>query len=214
MRIAILAFSLLLALPSHAATGNETGAAQEWQFRVLLDGKPIGNHRFELQAQGERRLLRSEADFEVKFLFFSAYRYQHDNTEEWSDGCLREIDARTVTNGKEQTVVGEQEGDSFVIQKPQDERVLPSCIMTFAYWNAEFLAQPQLLNPQTGEYLDVNVEPLGEDKLEIRGEVRSANRFRITAKDTDLEVWYSPDKEWLALESVAKGGRKIRYELI
>jgi hypothetical protein len=28
-----------------------------------------------------------------------------------------------------------------------------------------------------------------------------------------LTLWYSPDDEWLALESVAEGGHIIRYEL-
>jgi hypothetical protein len=29
----------------------------------------------------------------------------------------------------------------------------------------------------------------------------------------DITLWYSESAEWLALESVAKGGRIIRYEL-
>ncbi|MGB5246745.1 MAG: DUF6134 family protein [Woeseia sp.] len=214
MRAFILTACLLIFSLACIPHAGAVEANQEWQFRVLLDGKPIGTHNFALQDDGDRRLLKSDANFEVKFLFFSAYRYQHYNREEWSNGCLRDIEARTVTNGKEQEVIGEQTGDRFVIEKPDDEGVSASCVMTFAYWNPEFLKQPRLLNPQTGEYLDVNVEPLGSDTIQVRGNQEAAQRYRITAKNTDLEVWYSQDNEWLALESVAKGGRKIRYELI
>lgn len=213
-RTLIIILALLATLFVQPPASSAADGEREWQFRVLLDGSPIGTHNFALQERGELRRLQSDATFEVKFLFFTAYRYQHRNTEEWSDGCLREIDARTVTNGKEQQVAGEQQGDQFVIETAAADEVLPSCIMTFAYWNADFLRQPRLLNPQTGEYLDVNVEQLGEDTIEVRGASQTARRFRVTAKDTDLELWYSPDNEWLALESVAKGGRKIRYELI
>ncbi|MBT8084576.1 MAG: hypothetical protein KJO19_01485 [Woeseia sp.] len=213
MRILVLVVTLMIAFWSGTADASATGD-REWQFRVLLDGKPIGTHKFDLRSNGESRLLKSDASFEVKFLFFTAYRYQHTNTEEWANGCLQDIDARTVTNGKKQEVVGEQEGEKFVIEKPDEKSALPSCIMTFAYWNADFLKQNRLLNPQTGEYLDVEIESLGSDLITVRGEEKSAQRYRITAKDTDLEVWYSPNKEWLALESLAKGGRKIRYELI
>ena len=69
------------------------------------------------------------------------------------------------------------------------------------------------MNPQTGEYVDVIVEEVGAELLEVRGKPVPATRFRLTADKLDLTLWYSPDDEWLALESVAKGGRIIRYEL-
>ena len=187
---------------------------REWEFRVLLDGSEIGTHQFELQDKGDSKLLQSNAKFDVKFLFFTAFKYRHRNTEEWSDDCLVDIDATTVTNGKTQTVDGEKNGDSFVVNRDDGKAELPACVMTFAYWNPQFLEQPRLLNPQTGEFLDVEVEALPPATLTVRGEEREAQRYRVSAKDMDLKLWYSQDDEWLALESVAKGGRIIRYELI
>ncbi len=187
---------------------------QEWEFRVLLDGSEIGTHQFELQNRGDSKLLQSIASFDVKFLFFSAFRYRHENTEQWSDGCLVDIEARTVTNGKAQTVQGTRDGDNFIVRRGDDKVELPSCVMTFAYWNPSFLEQPRLLNPQTGEFLEVEVESMQAETLTVRGEEREAQRYRLSAKGMDLQLWYSQDNEWLALESVAKGGRIIRYELI
>lgn len=51
------------------------------------------------------------------------------------------------------------------------------------------------------------------ETLEVRGQSVAATRFRLTAYEVDLTIWYSADDEWLALESVAKGGHIIRYEL-
>ena len=85
--------------------------------------------------------------------------------------------------------------------------------MTFAYWNPNFLEQSRLLNPQSGEYMPVNVEPLGKQEVMVRGDTVVAQAYRLTARNTELTVWYSDDNEWLGLESVAKGGRIIRYEL-
>lgn len=84
--------------------------------------------------------------------------------------------------------------------------------MTFAYWNPEFLEQPRLLNPQTGEYVDVTVEKVGTETLDVKGRPVNANRYRLTAYEVDLTLWYSNDDEWLALESVAEGDNIIRYE--
>lgn len=203
--VAFVLFALLAA--------SDALAEREWQFRVLLDGNEIGSHSFELVQEGDRKRLVSEARFDVKFLFFTAFRYRHQNTEEWSDDCLVEIDARTVRNGDTVVIEGQKSGESFVVERPGETVELPACIMTFAYWNPEFLDEPKLLNPQTGEFLDVTVEELEAETLTVRGEPREARRYRVVAKDMELELWYSRDSEWLALESTVKGGRIIRYEL-
>ena len=108
---------------------------------------------------------------------------------------------------------GNNAGDGFVIDTGEREAELPECVMTFAYWNPGFLEQPRLLNPQTGEYLEVEVQDLGRDTVELAGREIPARSVRLTARQLDITLWYSDTAEWLALESVAKGGRIIRYEL-
>jgi hypothetical protein len=49
--------------------------------------------------------------------------------------------------------------------------------------------------------------------VNIDGREIPARSVRLTARQMDITLWYSEDSEWLALESVAKGGRIIRYEL-
>lgn len=187
--------------------------ANEWSFEVYLDDKKVGTHLFEVFDAADERKVQSVAEFNVKFLFFTAYSYQHTAVEKWDNNCLQQIDAKTNVNGKPIAVSGSSAESGFVIEKSDSTELLPDCVMTFAYWNPAFLKQERLLNPQTGEYLDVNVELLGTDSLTVRGELVDAKRYKITAKDVDLLVWYADDKEWVALESVAKTGHIIRYEL-
>ena len=85
--------------------------------------------------------------------------------------------------------------------------------MTFAYWDPEFLAEERLLNTQTGEYVEVEAELVGEDLITVRGEAVPANRYRLTADGLDIELWYSQSEDWLRLESAVGGGRRLRYEL-
>lgn len=194
---------------------NDVFAArsQSWDFAVLLDGDEIGYHRFELTDVGDERRVRSEAKFDVRFLFINAFRYRHENTEIWSNGCLRQIEAKTQANGKKLSVSGSQVQDEFIVDDGSEKNALSDCVMTFAYWDPDFLQQPRLLNSQSGEYIDVQVEPLGSEPITVRGEEVAALAYRLTAKKMQLKLWYSQDNEWLALESVAKGGRIIRYEL-
>lgn len=213
MRTVLISIPLVLALFTVPATGNTASTAKSWDFSVLLDGSKIGYHRFELEEQGSQRLLRSEAKFDVRFLFINAFRYRHTNTEIWSDDCLERIDANTQANGKKQAVRGSRLENGFVVDDGIGSNSLQDCVMTFAYWNPEFLKQPKLLDPQSGEFLDVDIESVGQQAIVVRGNQVMAATYRITAKKLELTLWYSENDEWLALESVAIGGRIIRYEL-
>lgn len=211
-----LAVALLLIAPFAGATtgaGALGMAEREWQFRVLLDGDEIGYHSFELSDEGGLSRLRSEASFTVRFLFFDAYKYRHENEELWRDGCLQAIDARTRVNGKSLEVRGERGDDGFVLATDEEQSVIGDCVMSFAYWMPEFLDQERLLNSQTGEYVPVNIEPVTEEQLVVRGETVPAVRYSLDAGKLDMQLWYTPEREWLALESTTKGGRQLRYEL-
>lgn len=187
--------------------------ANEWNFDVYLDGKKVGTHLFQVVEANDQRHVQSTANFEVKILFFSAYRYEHTNIERWADNCLLTFDANTKVNGKPTAVSGVTGEDGFVVEKLTGQELLPDCVMSFAYWNPAFLQEKRLLDPQSGEFLDVEVELMGAENFEVRGEQVAAERYKITARGVDLMVWYSTNDEWLGLESVAGKGRIIRYEL-
>ncbi|HNP65424.1 MAG TPA: DUF6134 family protein [Woeseiaceae bacterium] len=209
--VAVLVFSITVSSTSTA--NGKSPQLSNWDFTVYLDNKKVGEHRFELSEQDGTQRLQSEANFKYRFLFITAYTYEHRAAEQWAGNCLTALDATTNANGKHSKVTGELDGDVFVVDGDKHERELPQCIMTFAYWNPEFLGQQRLLNPQTGEYVDVSVEKVGGETLEVRGSKVSATRFKLTADNIDVTLWYSTENEWLALESVAKGGRILRYEL-
>jgi hypothetical protein len=205
--------TLVLATLTTSVSVAEDASEKTLMFDVFLDGKKIGYHRFEIEGPKKNAAVRSEAKFDVKFLFVTAFSYRHTAEESWTGGCLDELEARTDSNGKELSVVGERTNNAFVIETAGSEAELPECVMSFAYWNPGFLDQSRLLNPQTGEYLEVEVEELGADVVRLDGREIPARSVRITARQMDITLWYSENAEWLALESVAKGGRILRYEL-
>lgn len=193
-------------LPAAASVDDRT-----WQFDVLLDGKPIGSHTFELDRQGGRTVLESKASFDVKFLFVTAFRYRHESTEVWSDNCLASIEATTDSNGKQQAVLGQIDADRFRLQRPATA-ALPECVRTFAYWNPALLESERLLNSQTGIYEKVTVTFEGQDTVDVAGTPVEAGRYRLATRGGDIKLWYSvEDRTWLALEAPAKGGRTLAY---
>jgi hypothetical protein len=203
--------ALLLLGSLLSASAGASSAAGEWRFRVFLDDTEIGYHNFRLLGQGPEQQLESVARYNVKFMYISVYRYAHDSRERWQGNCLRQIDASTVDNGKTLAVRGVQDGGQFLVNGGGGPASLPACVMTFAYWNPDLLGQTRLLNVQTGEYLDVRVRTLDQETITVRGNALRAQRYALETRDFRIDLWYSPSKEWLALESRTDGGRKIRY---
>ena len=195
--LALILFSI--ALPAASAVPND------WNFRVLLDGREVGRHQFTLEGAGPERRLRSEAQFEARVLFISLYSYLHEAVERWQGDCLQSMESRTETNGKRQAVSAATRDGRLTVMRPKGRDEHDGCVMSFAYWNPEILKARQLLNSQTGELVPVTIT--------VRGQQLAATRHRISAEQVQIDLWYA-DQQWIALEALALGGRRLRYELI
>lgn len=212
--LALLALLALTALPGAIEARD---ADREWNFRVLVDEKPVGHHRFALEDRGEVREISSAADFEYQLLFLTLYDYQHDNREIWQGECLQRIDSRTDDNGKQFSVDGRQKADAFVLDRNTEaldaREILPGCVRTFAYWDLALLKGDRLLNSQTGVYMDVNLSEPVPDRIEVRGNELATQRYRLEAGEHQIDLWYTADREWVGLQSRAGEGRTLRYVL-
>ena len=183
------------------------------RFEVQLDESPIGFHRYRIDRRGPVTIVDSEAEFKVRFLLFTAYRYSHEHREVWEGNCLAELSSRTDDNGKAYTVHGGRSADGFDVNAKQGQATLEACVMSFAYWNPAILRQGALINGQTGRLEPVDVVPAGEELIETGRGAVMAERYQLTAGEKQIVVWYGPSGEWLGLESEVKNGRKLRYVL-
>lgn len=188
---------------------------QDWHFKVYLDDREIGHHRMTLSQQGGATLVSINAEFDVKFLFISAYRYLHQNQEVWHGDCLQSIRSFTNDNGEELYVRGRTDAGSLSVETAGGERNHPGCIKTFAYWDADIVNSNQLLNAQTGELLPVTAEDLGTATITVRNQAVQTRHYRLLARDFTIELWYSADRhEWLALKSTTRDGAVLHYRII
>ncbi len=201
---------LTVALLSAAQASTE--GAREWRFNVYLDDTKIGYHHFRVEDAGDQQRVATDAQFNVKFLFFNAYRYQHQNRETWRNGCLQGLDSHTDDNGESFRVAAKKNDEALVVEARGRTSRIAGCVKSFAYWDPSFLSAQKLINAQTGEHMNVAVRDLGQDTIEVRGSSAPARRYRVTARELTIDIWYSPQREWLALESRTGGGR-LRYRI-
>ena len=209
--IAVLA-SLLIVAPTATSSPTAPAADGEWNFRVLLDGKEVGWHRYVVRGDGASTEVESRAQFDVRFLLLNAYSYRHTARERWRGACLDELESRTETNGRVEEVAAVAYDDAVVVDGPSGDARLPGCVMSFAYWDPRILRATRLLNSQTGELLPVSVAQRGTEQVSVAGRTVAATRHRLSAPNLQIDLWYA-DGRWVALEAPTPGGRTLRYEL-
>lgn len=212
LRIFLVAFtSLIVSNMSFATASHSNDAQQSWNFKVLLDDKPIGYHQVRIDRQANRKAVHTKAEFDVRFMFIPVYSYIHDTRETWENGCLVNITSTTDDNGD----------DFFINSKPLNQRLAletqdgmssyDGCVRTFAYWDIEMLQSTHLLNTQTGKYQAVTITDMGTGMVNLENSEVEARRFKLIAEDMTIDLWYTDDMHWLALESTTASGAVLRY---
>jgi len=213
----LLFFAISIGCACTAACATDAQAdppARSWHFMVLLDGRRIGEHDFSLVRHGEETVIDSEAHFKVKAAFIPLYHFDHQDHEVWRNGCLAAISSRTEDGGSLATVAGVLQDGGFHLRGTGGSVTLPGCIHTYAYWDASLLAAPRLLNSQTGEYEPTQLTRVGGvQDIAVGAQRVAAQRFSLNAPKLAIQLWYSPDGDWLALESKLATGRTLRYEI-
>jgi len=204
-RALALAPALAIALGAGVASAQESGGVEsaveegEWNFTATLDGKPIGTHRFVVGGSAATRTVDSRAQFVVRLLGVSVYRYRHQNEERWAGDCLRELRSDTDDDGTRQQVARRYDDD---------------CLMSFAYWNPRLVKQQRLVDPQTGKLEPVRFEPLPAANIEVRGQPVRARGWRLQAAQQRIRIWYAADSgRWIGLDAETKGDRQLSYRL-
>lgn len=208
--------------PTSAATANaaarstDASSSREWQFEVRLDGRPIGTHRFVVRGREAEREVESNAQFDVKLLGLTVYRYRHQARERWAGDCLQSLQSQTDDDGQPQRVdlrrepaaaagstaasaSGSGAGSGKTPVPSADRAPNPlagpdgACVMSFAYWHPKLRQQTRLLNPQTGLIEDVRFERLPDATLAVGGRDVPANRWRLSTPKQELTLWYRRD---------------------
>lgn len=75
------------------------------------------------------------------------------------------------------------------------------------------LKQACLVNVQTGAWTPISVHALGKEAYTVRGASVDATHYRIDTARNRIDVWYSPEGEWIGLRSTSHEGHVLAYRL-
>jgi hypothetical protein len=190
-------------------------SAKEFNFKVLLNDKDIGHHRFSVEDQ----TVKSDAAFDVKLWIIPAYKYRHKATETNLNGCLTSLQSETQDGADNFALKTIEATPNFKILVNQKEITHASCMQTFRYWDINFTQQKTAINPQDGKLFTLNFTHDGTEPINSLEKSIRANKYTLKALgDQDekfhIELWYHPETQaWLQLKSYVKDDNVLTYVL-
>jgi hypothetical protein len=180
-------------------------------FDVFLDDREVGRHTFRFDGTPDDFTLRSEAEIRVKIAFVTVFRYEHEATERWVDGCMTRLDSQTDDNGDDIAVTGVARETGFSVESGDGGETWDvDCAWGFAYWNPALPGRERLINPQDGNLLEIAWEDLGGRRITVDGIEIAARAWSLKAEEMDIRLYYDDADRWVGLDS-RRDGRLVRY---
>lgn len=191
-------------LPAGRLAASLTTEGKRTAFSVLRAGLPIGRHVIAFERSGADLLVDIQIELEIKFAFFTVFRYQHRNRERWRDDRLITLDSETDDDGTPHWVKARATDNGLQIESDQGRLLAPAELMPTSYWNPRTIEQSRLLDTQRGGILEVAVQAAGKERLEVPQGPTDARLYRM-AGDLNLDLWYGPRGELLKMAFEARG---------
>jgi hypothetical protein len=210
----LLVLGLLLPAVAKAAIAVPEGFPPNGTitYDVWREGSQIGIHTVEFTRDGDKLTVRTRIRIQVKLLFITVYRFEHDAEEDWVGGKLMRFAAKTNDNGTDRDVLLERQGDELRGHYNSEQATLPGNLIPGSLWNPATVDQTQLIEPTKGRAKDVTIADRGMEAVTLDSGTIQAHHYSITG-DLRREVWYGADGEVVQAAYAAKEGSLLTFKL-
>ncbi|HTW33938.1 MAG TPA: DUF6134 family protein [Rhizomicrobium sp.] len=205
---ALAVFMALVATSAYADSGAET-----IKFAVTRDDTPIGTNTIDVIRKGAETSVQIVTHVAVGMAFFTLYKFDQTETEQWTNGHLLAMNAITDDNGTLHHTNASSRDGRLVVDGDGQVQNLASTIVPASLWNPAMLSQTVALNPEDGKVVPVSVVDCGEDNLTIAGRLERTHHYLLRTIFSQ-DVWYDDSNRLVKMELKGADGSTIRYQLI
>ena len=151
----------------------------------------IGTYTNAVEKSGDSTTVNTEAHIQVSLLGIVLYRQDAERREEWNGNRLMSFKGVTTVNGKPVEMMGEAQGDRFVMMSPEGDVVAPATVRIANPWSPDVLRGNTILTPDRGRMENVRVKGGEETSVAVNGKSTRAKRYEIDRLDGSkrYEVW-------------------------
>ncbi len=200
-------------------------------FSAIRNGQTIGRHALTFTREGERVVVDTSIELAVTLLGIAVYKYRHRNREVWQGDRWMSIDSTTDDNGKAYTIKAQNANDGVVVEREMPRSgifdhsndrgfhrqgtirdLLPSGVFPSTHWNRRQVAEPRLLNTQTGAMERSEVTAGRRETIKTTRGTLEATQY-VYSGDVKLDQWFDDRGRWVKMAFFASDGSRIEYLL-
>lgn len=175
-------------------------------FDIKRKGKNIGSHEVLFENIDGVLHVEAQTKIRVRFLFFTAFKFDYHSKETWNNGRLISLNSVTNDNGKKSEVILNQDISDKVNQNSN------KAIFTTNHWNPNVLSSNLVLNTITGKSNNIDVSNVGWEMIPaLNGELKAAHHV-YQGDLNDISSWYDEKWRWVGLSFKGRDGSTIFYQ--
>ena len=212
-------------LATNLSTGDIETSVPEWAlksygedmlFTVKREGKRIGTHAVKFRQEGDAFVVETKTELKVKFLFFTAYRFEYTAREIWRDGKVKQVFADTNNNGEDFIYEMTFDEETVTIADGSANAVFELAPNTYPsnHWHPRVLDAKVIINTLSGSPNEVKITPNEWELVQTGEESRRAQRYEYSGELANVSSWYDEAGRWVALEFQGEDGSTITYECV
>lgn len=185
-------------------------------FTVKRNGKKIGTHAVKFHQEGDTFIVDTKTELKVKFLFFTAYKFEYTAREIWRNGRVQKVFAETNNNGEDLTYEMTFDADKVTVADGTTNAVFALEPNTYPsnHWHPKVLSAQVIINTLSGSPNSVEITPSEWEWVATAQEDRRALRYDYSGELADVASWYDEVGRWVALEFKGEDGSTITYECV
>ena len=204
MRVLLALIFILFDIQEPVFAQQKPNAVENILFDVFLDKKKVGTHDFVVEYIDKEIWIESNMQLKGKFWGLVPFKYSHQSSEHWVNGCLVNLKSQTLKRGKSINIKAISGPSGLNIVGPSKSQVVKGCVKSFAYWDGSLLKCDKLLNTEDGELVNVEIQKIQAQGVEGESVV-------IRSSEVDINLYYDADGKWLSLKSNLDVGGLLHY---
>jgi hypothetical protein len=190
------------------ATGVPEGGVLA--FDIMRNGAAIGTHTFHFNKSIDRTEVRIKTHIDFRLLFIPVYKFEHESREIWRNGRLTLLESNTNENGTKVKLEVHRDEDSLMVVAKDGNLHVDHEIIPASLWNHLVLNRTKTLTTISGNLKTFEVEYIGEESFDVRGQQTTTQHFRLTG-EFERDLWYDNNDVLVRVSFEADDGSTVAY---